>query len=175
LEQLTFNVLQGVEEEYDPEFHTEAKMKDDIEKLYEMGQGKWGTNEKGLFKMVCAAPPTYLKQLNLKYSEKYGYTLTKVLEKELAGAVEKAAMFMIGMKLKPHEEVAKLIHKACAGFGTNELLLSATLIRYQSILKPVMTAYVELYGKTLRDTITSETGGDLEKLLLEIIETAETM
>lgn len=174
LEQLTFNVLQGIEEDYDPNYHTAAKMNEDMEKLYKMGQGSWGTDEKGLFKIICAAPPQYLKEMNMKYADKYGYTLVKVLEKELAGNVEKAAMFMIGMKLKPYEEVAKLIKTSCEGLGTNELLLAATLIRYQLILKDVMTAHIELYGKTIQDRVKTEAGGDYGKVLLEILKTAET-
>lgn len=172
---LVFNVLQAAEEEYDPDFHTDEKMAEDVEQLYKMGQGRFGTNEKGLFKLLCAAPPEYLKKVNLMYADKYGYTLEKALEKELGGDVEKGAMLMIGMKLKPYEQVAKLIEKACAGFGTNELLLSSTLTRYQAIMKQVMIAFVELYGKTIQDRVSGEVGGDYKKVLMEILDTAENI
>jgi Annexin len=175
LEQLIFNVLQAAEEEYDPDFHTEAKMEEDVEKIYKMGQGKFGTDEKGLFKILCSAPPEYLKKLNLLYADKHGFTLVKTLETELGGAVEKAAMFMVGMKLKPYEEVAKLIKTACAGMGTNELLLTSTLIRYQGIMKEVTLAHVELYGETIQDRVKRECGGDHERVLLEILEAAENL
>ena len=70
-------MLQGIEEEYDPQYHNKNKIEEDAKKLYEMGQGKWGTNEKGLFKILCSAPPKYLKELNLYYADKYGYTYRK--------------------------------------------------------------------------------------------------
>lgn len=158
---------------YDPSYHSDVKMKEDAEKLYKMGQGKMGTDEKGMFKLLCALPTEYLQKLNLLYADKYGYTIVKTLEKELGGDVEKGATFMIGIKLKPYEEVAKLIHTACAGIGTNELLLTATLIRYQNILKEVMLAHIELYGKTIRDRIDDECGGDYKRVLLEIVQAAE--
>lgn len=173
IESLTFNVLQGLEEDYDPDYHTDAKMDEDMEKLYEMGQGRWGTNEKGMFKIICAAPPQYLEEMNMKYADKYGYTLVKVLEKELGGHVQKAALFMIGMKLKPYETIAKLVNTACEGFGTNELLLTTVLIRYQLVMNEVMAAHIDLYGKTIQDRVKSETGGDYRKVLLEILGTAE--
>ena len=44
---------------------------------------KWGTDEKGLFKLLCASPAEYLEKLNLVYADKYGYTLLKTMEKEL--------------------------------------------------------------------------------------------
>jgi hypothetical protein len=35
------------------------------------------------------------------------------------------------MKLKPFPTIAKLVKSACAGIGTNEMLLIDTIIRYQ--------------------------------------------
>ena len=78
-----------------------------------------------------------------------------------------------GMKLKPYETVAKLIKDACAGFGTNELLLTCCIIRYQPIMKAVMVAHIELFGKTVEDRIKDETKGDYEKLLLEVCAAAD--
>ena len=79
---------------------------------------------------------------------------------------------MLGMKIKPHVTVAGLVDKACKGFGTNELLLTTVLIRFQKILKEVMVAHVEEYGQSIEDRVRSETGGDYEKVLLAICETA---
>lgn len=173
LDQLIFNLLQAAEEVYDPQYHNDAKITADVAALYKMGQGKMGTDEKGLFKLLCAAPPEYMKKLNLAYAEKHGYTLIKVMDKELGGHVRKAAMFMMGMKLKPYEEIANLIKTACAGIGTNELLLTSTLIRYSGIMKQVMIAHIELFGQSIRDRVSSECGGDYKKLLLEIVEANE--
>jgi annexin A13 len=174
LEHLIFNVMQASQETYDPSYHNATKMEQDVVTLHKMGQGKiLGTDEKGLFKILCAAPTEYLIQLNTMYADKYGYTLVKVLETELGGHVEKAALFMMGMKLKPYEEIAKLIKKSCAGIGTNELLLTTAIVRYQSLLKQVNIAHVELYGQTIRDRIGSECGGDYKHVLLELVDAAK--
>jgi hypothetical protein len=45
--------------------------------------------------------------------------------------------------------------------GTNELLLSTALIRYQACMKDVMIAHVELFSQTIEDRVKKETGGDL--------------
>ena len=39
MEGLIINCLQAAEQEYDPEYHTDAKMAEDVNALYEMGQG----------------------------------------------------------------------------------------------------------------------------------------
>lgn len=168
-EQLIVNCLQGIEQDFDPDFHTEDKVKEDVESLYDAGQGSFGTDEATLFKFLCTAPPEHLKAVNLAYAEEYGFTLTKACEKELKRVSEKAAVFLIGMKLKPEETVAKLIAKATAGLGTNELLLTSTLIRYQSMLPDVDAAHQEEYGKSIKERVISEARGKYETLLVEVV------
>ena len=125
MERLVFNCLQGAEQEYDPQFHTKELAAEDAEAIHKMGQGKtFGTNEKGIFKILCKAPPTHVANINQAYADKYGYTLLKAMEKELGGFMEKqlrkATLHMIGMKLKPFETMAALVKDACAGFGTGK-------------------------------------------------------
>jgi hypothetical protein len=48
----------------------------------------------------------------LDSADKHGITLVKMLEVELSGISKDAALFMIGMKIKPYEEIAKLIEMA---------------------------------------------------------------
>lgn len=61
---------------------------------------------------MCKCPAEYLREMNLAYADKHGITLSKMLETELSGIAEEAAVFMFGMKVKPIEQVAKLINKA---------------------------------------------------------------
>ncbi|KAL3933820.1 MAG: hypothetical protein SGARI_003617 [Bacillariaceae sp.] len=79
---------------------------------------------------------------------------------------------MLGMKLKPFETIAKLVKSACAGMGTDELLLTTCVIRYQHVMKEVMSAHIELFGKTIHERVRSETGGNYEKVLLAVLNAA---
>jgi hypothetical protein len=65
--------------------------------------------------------------------------------------------------------MAKLIKDACAGFGTDELLLACTIIRCQAILGQVQSAHIELYGKTIHDRVRKEVGGKFKTLLLQVL------
>ena len=171
-ETLIFNCLQATEATYDPDFHTEEKAKADAEALYKMGQGTWGTDEKGLFKLLCASPYQHTRNINQVYADKYGCTLLKVLQTELSGAVGGATLFLVEMDLTPAVAIAKLIDQAMAGFGMNELLLTATLIRYQPILHEAMAAHQELFQTDVIERIKSETDGKYETLLIQICESA---
>jgi Annexin len=173
LEALVFNCLQAtMAEEGDAEY-TDEKMQQDIEALYKMGQGKFGTDEKGLFKIMCTAPPTYLKKLNMAYAEKHGLTLEHSLTSELKGISKDAAQFLFGMKINPYETIAKLFDEACKGAGTDETLMASILIRYQTVMKEVMLKHVELFGKTMADRVRAENRGVDEALFLELLAVAE--
>lgn len=176
MERLVFNCLQAAEEDLDPQFHTKEKALEDAEFIHDKGQGRWGTDERSIFMILCRSPPKHLDNINQAYADKYGYTLLKALEKELGGIgegrIQEAACHLVGMKLKPFETIAALIKKACAGVGTDELLLTTAVIRYQSVMAEVMSAHIELYGKTVHDRVRKEAGGKYKALLLQVLNTA---
>eukprot|EP00957_Ditylum_brightwellii_P011378 860357-Ditylum_brightwellii.AAC.1 len=158
-ERLMFYCLQTAEEEFNEEYHTRRR---------------WGTDEGQVFKILVNSPPEYLKMVDAKYVEKYRYSLWRAIEKELRGYTEKATVFTFGMKIKPVETVAKLLESTMAGIGTDELGLSAAVVRYQQLLPEVTQAYKELWGgKTLEKRIKGETSGRYEKLLVETISVRE--
>jgi len=170
MERLIFNCIQGGEETYDPQYHTAEKAKEDADTIYEKGQGKFfGTDEKMIFKILCASPPEHVVNIDKAYSEKHGYTLRKAMEKELKGNVEDATLHLLGMKMKPYEAMAALIKDACHGIGTDELLLNSCIVRYQYVLKDVMAAHMEMYGKSVHDRVRSEASGNYEALLLTVL------
>merc|ERR1739844_166948 len=173
MKKILLSTVQAAEEEFDPDYHTEDKAKEDAEELYNLGQGRWGTDEAGMAKIIVMSPPKYLKIVNSVYADEYGYTLFKAFEEEMSGNVAAdAALFTLGMKLKPYETVAKLIKKACAGFGTDELLLTCCLIRYQDLLGHVAVAHEDLFEKSIHTRVRDETGGKYENLLLTLLNMA---
>lgn len=89
MERIIFNSMQAGEETYDPQYHTNDKAVEDTEAIHAMGLAKWGTDEKGIFKILCASPPEHIQNINKIYADKYGYSLMKALEKELSGNVQK--------------------------------------------------------------------------------------
>jgi len=172
-EKLISNCLQGIEEEFDKDYHTAELVKKDVEALYKMSAGKFGTDESGLFKLICSRPLQHMKKVNTVYADRHDVTLFKVMQDELGGHTRDACLFLVGMKIKPFQTVAKLLNTAMKGIGTNELLLASVIIRYQRILKGVMKAYEELYGHELQAQLKKEVGGDFGRLLQELCDAAE--
>lgn len=162
--------LQGAEESYDPDYHTDEKAQEDAEHLYEAGQGKFfGSDESKMFQIVALAPPKHLQSVNEIYADKYGYTIFKAMQKELGGKAEEAALFTCGLKLKPYETIAHLIKGACKGMGTKDLLLTTTIIRFQHIMGEVNAAHIELFGKSVHERVRHETKGNYRDLLITLM------
>lgn len=173
IKKLHMACLQGMEEEYDPGYHNASKAEEDAKIFYKKGQGKkLGTDEAALFEIICKAPPQYLKMVDDAYVSKNNINLEGALEKELRGKTKKAAVFTLGMKLKPYETVAYHIKSTCAGMGTDELGLSCAILRYQHILPRIMIEHTNHFGKTIGDRVTDETSGDYRKLLSEMVRVA---
>ena len=55
---------------------------------------------------------------------------------------------------------------------TDELLLTTCCIRYQHVMKDVMAAHIELFGKTIHERVREETSGNYEKTLLAVLNAA---
>ena len=64
MERLVFTCLQGAEEVYDPQFHTLEKAMEDANIIHEKGQGRWGTDERGIFKIIGASPKEHLQNVS---------------------------------------------------------------------------------------------------------------
>mmetsp|Transcript_7781 Transcript_7781/g.16218 ORF Transcript_7781/g.16218 Transcript_7781/m.16218 type:complete len:331 (-) Transcript_7781:83-1075(-) len=169
LKKLALACVQGLEEEFDPSYHTESRAAEDAKLFYKAGQGRWGTDEETIFGIICKSPPKYLKMVDSAYVEKNNVNLERALEKELSGKAKKAAIYELGMKLSPYETVAELIKQTCAGMGTDELGLSCAILRYQTILPHVMIEHTNMYSKTIQDRVQEETSGYYKDLLLEMI------
>lgn len=171
LKSLIMMILEGEheEEEYDPEVHNEERAEDDAKLFDKAGLSKFGTDEEGLFSIILKSPPEHLKQVNTKYVDRTGYSITKSLEEELGGDAKDAAIHIVNMKLKPIDTVVNVIQKSMKGIGTDEYHLTAAILRYQSLLGEILPAYEEEYGERLEDKVKSELRGDFEKLIVRMI------
>ena len=106
LKTILMSACQAAEEEFDPDYHTEDKAMKDAEILYNVGEGRMGTDEHVMIKIVVLSPPKYLRIVNSVYCDLYGCTLMKAFELEL--------------KQKPYDTIATLIKKSTKGIGIYE-------------------------------------------------------
>lgn len=73
-------------------------------------------------------------------------------------------------EINPCSHSYRLVIQQCKGVGTDETLLATAIVRYQCVMSHVMLAHVEMYGMTIQDRVRSETRGDFEALLMQLLE-----
>jgi len=93
---LIFTYPQGIEEEHDEGF-SQKKRRRKLPRLFiRWARVNLVPTRKGFSRLFLHQK--HLRKLNLVYAEKFGFTLIKLLETELRGDLQDAAMYMLVMK-----------------------------------------------------------------------------
>nr|CCA20476.1 Annexin (Annexin) Family putative [Albugo laibachii Nc14] len=163
-------ILQAPQRSYDPQIHHLQRAEMDAQELYKAGQGRLGTNEEKFIRVLVESPPQHLKLIDDVYYQKYHNSIAKAVEKEFSGYAKTCLLCIVQLTLDPFPTIAKMFEGAMKGFGTDELVLSTAIVRYQKYLPYVKAAYQQIYGKELHHRIEGETSGDYENLLLTILD-----
>lgn len=78
---------------YDPEIHTYARAKADAIKLYDAGEGRWGTDETTFIRILFSSPREHLVLVNDIYKKKYVSDLEEAVRAEFSGYATEALVF----------------------------------------------------------------------------------
>merc|ERR1719268_252864 len=135
-------------EDFDAE--TDAKV------LYKAMKG-FGTDEDKIIGVVAFRSSAQLMQVEKKFQTMYGDNLSKWLEKELKGNLEKV---VLGRFFGPRGYQAKVLRDAMAGVGTDErALIDVICTKDKHEMEMVRKAYEKLYQRDLIKDLRSETSG----------------
>ena len=107
-------------------------------------------------------------QIKDAYKTAFGRDLISDLKSELRGKLEDA---MVALFTEPIEYDCDSLKKAKKGIGTDEdSLIEIITSRPNWMLKKIKDKYKEKYNKDLESAIKSETSGDLQRLLVSILQ-----
>lgn len=142
----------------------------DLQELYDAGEGQWGTDESAFNKVFSIRSPAELKYLNNKYAEVAGKSLFSVIDSEFGGDLAELYKTILLAQANPSEYFATRIKKACVGGGTNDNLLIRVLVTRDEVdLKEINQIYKQKYNMTLKEQIEDECSGDYKKLLVAMV------
>ena len=128
----------------------------------------FGTNEDALIKIVANRTNQQRMAIKEAYKTAFGRDLVSDLKSELRGKLEDA---MVALFTEPIEYDCDSLKKAMKGIGTDEdSLIEIITSRPNWMLKKIKEKYKEKYKKDLESAIKSETSGDLERLLVSILQ-----
>lgn len=96
----------------------------DVEAFRKATKG-FGTNENSLHRIMCFKPADQMQVFVAAYKARYGKDVVSVIKSETSGYHERT---LVALANGPLDGDADLLHEACAGMGTKELLLTEIII-----------------------------------------------
>ncbi|RZF42584.1 hypothetical protein LSTR_LSTR001379 [Laodelphax striatellus] len=161
-------LVTGVRDE--PGVVSVEKAKEDAQLLYNAGEGKLGTDEEVFNKILSHDSYEQLRIVFEEYKNLAGRTIEQSLKNELSGALLNAYLGVVECVQCPVTYLAKQLHNAVKGFGTdNNTLIRIIVSRSEIDLGNIKQEYERLYDKTLESVVKSETSGDYKKALVALI------
>ncbi|ODN01241.1 Annexin B9 [Orchesella cincta] len=147
---------------------TDPKIARYTTKIHQAFKG-WGADHQTFIDIV--ADTDYIERLNIgsEYRRQYGKSLVKELEKELKN--RDFGNLIIGMFLPKHAFLAKELHNAIHGLGTDEVTLNEILCcQTVDMLGIVKHEYKYSFKKDLVNDLKGDTSGMYERLLVKLTE-----
>uniref|UniRef100_A0AAX7U6N5 Annexin n=1 Tax=Astatotilapia calliptera TaxID=8154 RepID=A0AAX7U6N5_ASTCA len=141
----------------------------DVEVLRKAMKG-FGTDENAIIELLGNRSKKQRVPLIAAYKTTYGKDLTKDLKSELTGNFEDLVLAMLKT---PAQFDASELREAIKGAGTDEACLIEILSsRSNSEIQEIARIYKAEYGKSLEDSISSDTSGHFRRLLVSLCQVA---
>jgi hypothetical protein len=135
--------------------------------LYCAGEKRIGTDEETFVEIFTKWAPDYLQQVSKSYQAKHKKTLEEVVKSETSGNFRDALMALLTPRPK---YVAKRIHEAIKGLGTNDsVLVRMVVLNDKDILRQAAAIYATTYGEPMAKAIKGDTTGSYQDLLIALI------
>ncbi|XP_012277843.1 annexin B10 isoform X2 [Orussus abietinus] len=127
----------------------------------------FGTDEQAIIDILTARSNGQRQEIADYFTYEYGRNLIDDLKSELGGKFEDV---ILALMKDPCEYMAKQLHKAMAGIGTEEETLVEILCsRDNEEIGAIVDAYEKLYNRPLAEHLCSETSGHFRRLLTLIV------
>ena len=124
-------------------------------------------DEDTIIKIVANRNNTQRQQLKAYYQQKYNRDLVFDLKSDLSGKFKDVVISLFD---DPYIYDAKSLHQAMKGLGTDEdTCIEILCTRPNWYIKNIKAAYANLYGSDLIKDVKSDFSGNLEKLLVAIL------
>ncbi|XP_014674554.1 PREDICTED: annexin A7-like [Priapulus caudatus] len=153
-----------------PQGTISANVNFDIElaaKMLKKAMKGLGTDEKVIIEVLVSHNNDQRQEIKTHYKTMYGKDLQDDLSSELGGHFENVCLSLL---IPPRMFDVKHLKRAMDGIGTVEKVLVEVLCtRNQEEIEMIKNGYKQAYDKDLEADVTSETSGQLKRLLVSML------
>ena len=130
----------------------------------------WGTDEMALTKMICNKTAKQMEDVNKKFQELYDRDLLEWVKSETSGYYQDT---LLGCIRHPMKQLAHSVRDCMKGWGTDDEGLITCLVHLEDFKKAALIKEYSLeFGRDIFEDIKSDTSGDYEKALCDLIKPA---
>jgi len=165
-------LMTGLCEPRDPDYAptNDDAARADVERLYNAGEGKIGTDEKIFIEIFSKRSWPQLRRIFALYETVHKHhTIEHAVHSEFSGFLKIALSGIVIFARNPGEFYADVAHKAIQGAGTNEHMLTRAIVGQRDRMNEIKQAYSTKYNRSLWQAVNGDCSGDYKKTLLAVI------
>jgi hypothetical protein len=162
--QVLLQVVRGVRM---PPGHVDhATVEKDCETLYAAGEKRFGTDDDTFIAVLSRSSAEHMQAVSELYNHKYKHSLESAIEKETSGHYQDTLLALCTPRAKL---VAKRIHHAVAGAGTDDaMLIRMFAMNDKAMLHKAAEEYKKMYKTDMVKDVAGDTSGDYKNLLIRL-------
>ncbi|CAH2294140.1 annexin A1 isoform X1 [Pelobates cultripes] len=147
----------------------EELVDNDARALYEAGEKRKGTDISVFINILTTRSSPHLQKVFQKYTKYSTHDMTKALDLELKGDIEKCLTAVVKCSVSKAAFFAEKLYLSMKGSGTRDKdLIRIMVSRSEVDMNEIKHHYKRLYGKSLHQAILDDTKGDYETILLAL-------
>ncbi|XP_058797150.1 annexin B9-like [Phymastichus coffea] len=147
-----------------------AAATNDARQLLQAGEIRFGTDESVFNSILVQRNIPQLKQIFDQYSNITGHDIERAIENEFSGDIQKGLLAIVKCVKNRAGFFAEQLYKSMKGAGTEDQRLIRLIVTRSEIdMGEIKQAYIQQYGQSLEDAISSDCSGDYKKCLLALI------
>ncbi|XP_060843407.1 annexin B9-like isoform X3 [Rhopalosiphum padi] len=126
----------------------------------------FGTDEKSIIQVLAHRVNSQRQEIAIQFKTMFGKDLISDLKSELSGKFED---LIVGLMTPTYDFLAKEIHNAIDGIGTNEeTIIEIICTASNAEINNIKMAYHKLFGNDLEKELMGETSGSFRRLLVSL-------
>jgi annexin A7/11 len=142
----------------------------DAQDIFNAGVQQFGTDESVFNVVLCSRSITQLRVTFDEYKKIAGCDIVDSIKSETSGKLQEGFLALVKYCKNKNAFFAERMSNSMVGSGTFEHTLTRLVISRSEIdLVPIAQTFQQMYGKTLKDFITSDCSGDYCRLLVAIV------